>query len=136
MKVLDHLGVDYLLNKICSTIKSIKDNALSTIKKVTYDELVNLSHSSKLIPGQQYQITDYITATKQSDTKSKGFPFDIIVTAINSSTLLENAQVTAHEGVLVGDIVTITQISNPTPYKYIVTDQIAVFKNSEYYVLK
>lgn len=136
MKVLDHLGVDYLLNKICSTIKSIKDNALSTIKKVTYDELETLRNRCQLIPGQQYQITDYITATKQSDTKSKGFPFDIIVTAINSSTLLENAQVTAHEGVLVGDIVTITRVNNPTPYKYIVTDQIAVFKNSEYYVLK
>ena len=66
--------------------------ATGPIIEILYDELVNLRDNSKLIPGQQYRITNYITTTTQKDTISAGHQFDIIVTAINSYTLSEDAK--------------------------------------------
>jgi hypothetical protein len=63
------------------------------IFRVTYSELVDLIDNSQLIPGRQYRITDYVTTTSQENTQSAGHPFDIIVTAIDDSTLSEEAQV-------------------------------------------
>jgi hypothetical protein len=58
---------------------------------VTYEELKNLRDSGKLIPGQKYRITDYITTTSEVDTKSAEHQFDIIVTANDNKTLSEIA---------------------------------------------
>ena len=66
----------------------IKDIILS----ITYESLKTLRDSSKLIPGQQYRIIDYITGTSQENTQSAGHQFDIIVTALDEHTLSEEAQ--------------------------------------------
>lgn len=69
--------------------------------KITYNELVYLRDNNNLIPGHQYQIIDYQTIVTQPienmEMKSAEHQFDIIVTAIDSKTLSENAKATQHE---------------------------------------
>lgn len=65
---------------------------------VTHEELVNLRTNKKLIPGQQYRITDYQTVSNKKDTIADGRRFDIIVVADDESTLNENARAIHHEG--------------------------------------
>ena len=65
---------------------------LNKIIELSYSELVTLRNNGQLIPGQQYRIIDYITTTTQENTKSAGHQFDIIVTALDESTLSEEAQ--------------------------------------------
>ena len=60
---------------------------------VSYDELKGLRDSGKLIPGQQYRITDYVTTTTQFATDSVEHQFDLIVTALNEYILSEEAHV-------------------------------------------
>lgn len=64
----------------------------NNIISVTYKQLVELKNSSKLIPGMQYRIIDYITTTIQENTKSAGHQFDIIVTADFENILNEDAR--------------------------------------------
>lgn len=64
---------------------------------VTYAELVTLRNNGELVSGQQYRITDYETTTSQSGTISAGHPFDVIVTALDESTLSENASAVKRE---------------------------------------
>lgn len=65
---------------------------------VTHSELVTLRNESKLIPGQQYRITDYVATTIDPESRSANHPFDIIVTADSENVLNENARAIAHEG--------------------------------------
>ena len=65
---------------------------------ITYSELVRLRNESKLSPGTFYRITDYECTTTQADTRSANHPFDIIVQALDKSTLSENAQAIARDG--------------------------------------
>ena len=60
--------------------------------KTTYNELKALRDNAKLIPGQQYVITDYTATTCKFDTRSAMHNFGIIVTADNEYTLNENAR--------------------------------------------
>lgn len=64
----------------------------------TYAELVASRYAKALIPGAYYRITDYSTTTKQSNTRSAGHPFDIIVLALDKDTLSENAHAIQREG--------------------------------------
>ena len=70
------------------------------IMLTTYAELVAARDAGELIPGQFYQITDYVTRVKAelSDVRSAGHPFDIIVLATSSTLLLEQAWATQHDG--------------------------------------
>ena len=70
----------------------------SSIKEITYSELKEAKDNGKLVPGQQYRITDYTCTTTQAGTKSAGHVFDIIVTADNENTLNEEARAIHHEG--------------------------------------
>lgn len=70
----------------------------STLKSVTYSELVTLRDENKLIPGSKYRITDYVTTTISENTKSANHQFDIIVTALTNNTLSENSKVCLHTG--------------------------------------
>ena len=70
----------------------------SSIKEITYSELKEAKDNGKLVPGQQYRITDYTCTTAQAGTKSAGHVFDIIVTADNENTLNEEARAIHHEG--------------------------------------
>ena len=71
-------------------------NKLNKIIEINYADLVTLRDNSQLIPGQQYRIIDYITTTTQENTRSTWHQFDIIVTALNESTLSEEAQAIQH----------------------------------------
>ena len=72
--------------------------SIGNILSITYESLKTLRDNSQLIPGQKYRIIDYITTTSQENTKSAGHQFDIIVTALDESTLSEEARAIQHEG--------------------------------------
>lgn len=67
-------------------------------ESLTYASLVSLKEAGELMPGRQYRITDYQCTTTQDRTFSANHPFDIIVTALDSSTLSEEASATYHVG--------------------------------------
>ena len=67
------------------------------LEEVTYEELKALREAGRLIPGQHYRITDYVTTTASPGTQAAGHQFDIIVLADTASTLNENARATLHE---------------------------------------
>jgi len=81
-------------------------------KSVTYSELVALVNGGGLVAGMKYRITDYVTkingvydiSAVAGQTayapycKSAEHAFDLIVTAIDESTLDEHAVATQHEG--------------------------------------
>ena len=64
----------------------------------TYAELKALRDAGELIPGMMYRITDFVTGSTQANTRSAEHPFDIIVLALNESTLSEDAYAIRHEG--------------------------------------
>ena len=76
------------------SISNISDilNKLDKIIEISHADLLALRDNAQLIPGQQYRIIDYITTTTQENTKSAWHQFDIIVTALDESTLSEEAQ--------------------------------------------
>jgi hypothetical protein len=73
-------------------------NGNEVLIKITHQQLLELRDAENLIPGCLYRITDYVTTTVQSETKSANHPFDIIVTALSKNTLDEKASAIAHEG--------------------------------------
>lgn len=70
----------------------------SGIIDIEYDELMALRDDSLLVPGQNYRITDYVTTTVQSNTRSAGHAFDLIVLATSSRTLDSQAKAINHNG--------------------------------------
>ena len=89
----------YISRDTDGTIKeSVIAEKLDKVIEIRYNDLVTLRGSSKLIPGQQYRITDYTCTTTQTGTKSAGHVFDIIVTADDESTLNEEARAALHSG--------------------------------------
>lgn len=75
-----------------------KLDSVETLVSITHSELKTLRDNSQLIPGTFYRITDYECTTTQADSRSVNHPFDIIVQALDESTLSENAQAIQHEG--------------------------------------
>ena len=75
-----------------------KLGSVETLVLITHSELKTLRDNSQLIPGTFYRITDYECTTTQADSQSVNHPFDIIVQALDESTLSENAQAIQHEG--------------------------------------
>ena len=64
----------------------------------TYADLVTLRSNSGLVTGCKYRITDYTTTTSDAESRSAGHQFDIIVTALTSNKLSEEAQACLHSG--------------------------------------
>ena len=65
---------------------------------ISYADLKALRDTAKLVPGQQYRITDYQCTTSQEDTRSAGHQFDIIVRADSENKLNEETSAIQHEG--------------------------------------
>ena len=66
---------------------------LKGIQHVTYTQLVLLRDNGKLIAGQWYRITDYMTTVANDmEARSAGHPFDLLVMAINEDTISEEAK--------------------------------------------
>ena len=91
--------------------KDIADGAVTDIKideayrqkiansvEVTYSALKDMRDNGKLVSGQFYRITDYITTTAQAETQSAGHAFDVVVVALDSHTLSETANAVQHNG--------------------------------------
>ena len=70
----------------------------TTIKatSITYQELKNLRDTASLTPGQKYRIIDYETTVSKPyldvNSESQYYYFDVVVTAIDESTLSEEAE--------------------------------------------
>lgn len=75
-------------------VKTFVENAVQGgggIMPITYAELVELRNKKDLSAGTLYRITDFVTTTVQENTKSAGNPFDIVVLAIGSNEISEEA---------------------------------------------
>lgn len=70
----------------------------SQVQEITWAELKALRDNSNLTSGQFYRITDYQCTTVQSNTRSAGHQFDIIVLALSKNTLSEQAYAALHSG--------------------------------------
>lgn len=70
---------------------TIKGGGDPAIIPITYAELVELRNKKDLSAGTLYRITDFVTTTVQENTKSAGNPFDVVVLAIGSNEISEEA---------------------------------------------
>ena len=61
-------------------------NIRNLCRKVTHAELLDLKNREALSPGVYYRIVNYNATTTQSNTRSAGHPFDIIVQALDERT--------------------------------------------------
>ena len=88
----------YISRDTDGTIKeSVIADKLDKMIEISYTDLVTLKTNSKLIPSQQYRITDYTCTTTQSNTRSADHPFDIIVTADSKGVLNKEARAIQHD---------------------------------------
>ena len=89
----------YISKDTDGTIKeSVVAKKLDKMIEISHADLVTLKDSSQLIPGQQYRIIDYVTTTSETNARSAGHQFDIIVTADSKNKLNENARAIQHAG--------------------------------------
>ena len=90
-------------NSLLTTVKTIVGainelwnkfaDYLKGIQHVTYAQLVTLRNNSGLVAGQWYRITDYMTTVaNDTEARSAGHPFDLLVMATSSNTLSEEAK--------------------------------------------
>ncbi len=78
-------AINELLNKFQDYLKGIQS--------VTHAELKNLRDTNKLSAGQWYRITDYLTmVANDTEARSAGHPFDLLVVATSPNTLSEEAR--------------------------------------------
>lgn len=84
--------------KLAGVIRDKISAAIVYPIELTYAKLKALRDAKKLIAGQAYRITDFVTTSVQADTRSAGHPFDIIVVADDEGTLNENAKACKHDG--------------------------------------
>ena len=91
-KVLKMLSDDINngFNKMSSYISSSKENS-DNVVKITYTDLVSLRNSYQLIPGQYYQIIDYVTTSSDENTMCANNYFDVVVLALDKNSLSEEA---------------------------------------------
>ena len=91
------------INKLLTRVDTIENKKF--IIDITYEELVKLTNSKKLIPGQSYRITDYECTVNNNDDNISVNPyspdssqsFKIVVTALTNDSLSENAKATHPE---------------------------------------
>ena len=68
-------------------------------QSVTHAELVTMRGNAQLVAGAWYRITDFVTTVANKDyARSAGHAFDVLVRALDSSTLDENARAIQHAG--------------------------------------
>ena len=68
-------------------------------QSVTHAKLVKMRDNSQLVAGAWYRITDFVTTVANKDNaRSAGHAFDVLVRALDSSTIDENARAIQHAG--------------------------------------
>ena len=83
---------------INDTNEKLKNVTSTTIIEITWSELKAKKDAGELTLGQLYRITDYQCTTIESNTRSAGHQFDIIVLALSKNTLSEQAYAALHSG--------------------------------------
>ena len=83
---------------INDTNEKLENITSTTIIEITWSELKAKRDAGELTLGQLYRITDYQCTTTESDTRSAGHQFDIIVLALSKNTLSEQAYAALHSG--------------------------------------
>ena len=94
---IDKIKEDYI-DPLEDKITTVQNEIVQPQVSVTWEELKRLRDESKLIPGQFYRIIDYYCTTIQENTRAMNNKFDIIVQALFTNTLSENASADYHEG--------------------------------------
>lgn len=100
---------------ITSAITYLDNKIQDALNEVTYDELKSMVDNSTLVPGSKYRIIDYVSIIKDYtiemndyasndnpkftvNVKSANHPFDIVVTALSTNGLSEDAKACLHLG--------------------------------------
>ena len=83
---------------INDTNKKLENITSTTIIEITWSDLKAKRDAGELTLGQLYRITDYQCTTTESETRSAGHQFDIIVLALSKNTLSEQAYAALHSG--------------------------------------
>lgn len=83
---------------INDTNEKLENITSTTIIEITWSELKAKKDTGELTLGQLYRITDYQCTTTESNTRSAGHQFDIIVLALSKNTLSEQAYAALHSG--------------------------------------
>ena len=70
------------------------------VTETTYAHLKNLRDNGQLIPGMNYRITDFVTmvGSQETEARSAGHQFDVIVQALTTRELSEDAKADYHYG--------------------------------------
>lgn len=95
------LGVNYNTETPTIFLKNSDEKILSLhldVRKISYSELKELKDNNNLSPNTYYRIIDYVTTTSQDNTISANHPFDLIVKALSTNTLSEDANAIIHDG--------------------------------------
>ena len=87
-----------LITNYAEDIADLEENKVDKTTDILYADLLALIANDELIPSSSYRITDYTTTTVQIDTASAGRNFDIIVTALSTNKLSENAKCVKKDG--------------------------------------
>lgn len=80
------------------SLNTMIDTLGNGVTETTYAALKTLRDAGELTPGMWYRITDYTCITSQSNTRSAGHQFDILVLATSAGTLSEDALAAHHSG--------------------------------------
>lgn len=106
-KFLDEVGLGRVwsiiksaINQLVSDLQDVQDKVeqkLDLIQKVTHQELIDLKYNGELIPGQQYQITDYFATASADNLRTEKHRFDIIVTATSTISVSEDAKACSND---------------------------------------
>ena len=91
-----HSRVDNAENSISELNNKLSNISVDMMTPIAYSELKSLRDDSKLTPGMFYRITDYVCTTSQENTRAMDHKFDIIVQALSTNTLSENASADYH----------------------------------------
>ena len=79
-------------------VVSVNDPNGGIVVPITWLKLKELRDGGRLASGTFYRITDYVTTTTQIDTRSIGKYFDVVVLALSSTELSEDAWAMHSEG--------------------------------------
>src|SRR5574344_577270 len=74
------------------------EDFISNATNILYADLLALINNNELIPGSSYRITNYSTTTVHANTQSAVHNFDVIVTALSTNELSENAKCVRKSG--------------------------------------
>lgn len=85
--ILGYGGAIMLIVKTRVSIAT--EEAVAHMWFTTYSELVTLKNNGNLVPGKWYGINDYEATTTDTESRSNGHKFGILVLATNSDTLSE-----------------------------------------------